>query len=380
MSEHQYYEFQAIDRPLTGEEMQKLRTYSTRARITPTTFVNHYEWGSFKGDEDVWMEKYFDAFLYFANWGTHVLKIRLPSNLSPLETARQYCPGGPASVRKKAGKAILTFVSEDEEGEEDWDGDEGRLASLIPVRAELSRGDRRALYLGWLLCAQSGDLDGDDLEPAVPPGLGRLSASLLSLADFLRIDADLFDAASASSANAAEETPNRESLARWVTTLPSREKDGMLVRLMKDEGTHLANELLARFRRQQHSQGQGGGESEGQVRRTVAELLQAAEERRHIAAMKTAEEKARRERAAMAARAKYLSGLVGRETTLWGTAEQLIATKQPKSYDRAMELLIDLRALATRKGGSDFQQRLEALRAAHARKLTLMERLKKAGL
>ena len=33
MSEYQYYEFQAIDRPLTVEEMQILRGYSTRARI-----------------------------------------------------------------------------------------------------------------------------------------------------------------------------------------------------------------------------------------------------------------------------------------------------------------------------------------------------------
>jgi hypothetical protein len=379
MSEYQYYEFQAIDRPLTGEEMQKLRTYSTRARITPTSFVNHYEWGSFKGDEDAWMEKYFDAFLYFANWGTHVLKIRLPSNLLSLKTSRQYCSGGPASVREKAGKVILTFVSEDEEGE-DWGGDEGWLASLIPVRAELARGDRRALYLGWLLCAQRGDLDGDDLEPPVPPNLGRLSASLRSLADFLRIDADLFAAAVPASVNTAGEAPRRESLARWVATLPSREKDRMLVRLMKDEGAHLGNELLARFERQQHSQGQSDAASEGQVRRTVAELLQAAEEQRRIAAKRAAEEKARREQAAMAARAKYLNGLVGRETTLWGTAERLIATKQPKSYDQAMELLIDLRDLATRKGGSDFQQRLEALRAAHARKLTLMEKLKKAGL
>jgi hypothetical protein len=45
-----------------------------------------------------------------------------------------------------------------------------------------------------------------------------------------------------------------------------------------------------------------------------------------------------------------------------------------------MKLLIDLRDLATRKGENDFQQRLETLRATHARKLTLMERLKKAGL
>jgi hypothetical protein len=70
MSEYQYYEFQAIDRRLTDLEMAELRAHSTRARITPTSFVNDYSWGSFKGDEDAWMEKYFDAFLHLANWGT----------------------------------------------------------------------------------------------------------------------------------------------------------------------------------------------------------------------------------------------------------------------------------------------------------------------
>jgi len=52
MSEYQYYEFQAIDRPLTKKEMEELRSYSTRARITPTSFVNDDSWGSFKGNED----------------------------------------------------------------------------------------------------------------------------------------------------------------------------------------------------------------------------------------------------------------------------------------------------------------------------------------
>ena len=63
MSEYQYYEFQAIDRPLTAREMGELRACSTRANITSTSFTNDYAWGSFKGNADVWMEKYFDAFL-----------------------------------------------------------------------------------------------------------------------------------------------------------------------------------------------------------------------------------------------------------------------------------------------------------------------------
>jgi hypothetical protein len=93
MSEYQYYEFQAIDRPLTEREMRELRSFSSRATITPTRFVNHYEWGSFKGNPSAWIEKYFDAFLYLANWGMHELMLRLPRRVLDLATAKQYCGG-----------------------------------------------------------------------------------------------------------------------------------------------------------------------------------------------------------------------------------------------------------------------------------------------
>ena len=51
MSEYQYYEFAAIDRPLTRAEMAQLRAVSKRAEITPAGFVNHYEWGDLKADQ-----------------------------------------------------------------------------------------------------------------------------------------------------------------------------------------------------------------------------------------------------------------------------------------------------------------------------------------
>ena len=50
MSEYQYYEFKAIDKPLNEKDMRDLRNLSTRARITPTSFVNEYNWGDFKGN------------------------------------------------------------------------------------------------------------------------------------------------------------------------------------------------------------------------------------------------------------------------------------------------------------------------------------------
>jgi len=68
MSEYQYYEFAANDRPLSKSEMTQLRDRSSRATITPRSFVNEYNWGDLKGDPADWMRRYFDAFVYTANW------------------------------------------------------------------------------------------------------------------------------------------------------------------------------------------------------------------------------------------------------------------------------------------------------------------------
>jgi hypothetical protein len=381
MSEYQYYEFQAVDRPLTEKEMGELRSFSTRARITPTSFVNDYAWGSFRGNADAWMEKYFDASIYLANWGTHVFKLRLPSRLLDLETARKYCGGESASIREKGGKTIVSFVSEDADGGE-WVEGEGHLSSLISVRAELARGDRRALYLGWLLRAQAGELDDEDLEPPVPPGLGQLSASLESLADFLRIDGDLLHVAAEASAPFEDSRPQHEEVRAWVAKLAAGEKDDLLARLIVDADHALVTELLRRFLKERDDSAARPGVCA--ARRTVGELLRVAEvyaeKRRRIEAEKRAEAKARREREAAIARARYLGEIAGREPKLWAEVDSLIATKQPKSYDHAVKLLVDLRDLDRRKTGGDFGSRLNALRKAHARKSTFIERLRKAGL
>jgi hypothetical protein len=40
MSEYQYYEFLAVDRPLDERQQAEVRALSTRARITATSFTN----------------------------------------------------------------------------------------------------------------------------------------------------------------------------------------------------------------------------------------------------------------------------------------------------------------------------------------------------
>jgi len=244
MSEYQYYEFQAIDRPLTERERRELRACSTRATITSTRFVNHYEWGDLKGDPRAWVEKYFDAFLYVANWGTHWFMLRFPRRVLELRTAKSYCRGKLVTATATGDFVILSFDSEDESGD-GWDDDgTGWLSSLIPLRADIAAGDYRALYLAWLLCVQEGDVGPHAPEPPIPPGLGNPTAPLRALADFLRIDRDLLAVASARSA----EVRSGRQLDRWVAALPAETKSDLLVRFAAGDSQAARAELLRRFR------------------------------------------------------------------------------------------------------------------------------------
>jgi uncharacterized Zn finger protein len=65
---------------------------------------------------------------------------------------------------------------------------------------------------------------------------------------------------------------------------------------------------------------------------------------------------------------------------VWRQVETAIGKKQPKEYDRAVELLKDLQDLAARTGtGEDVAGRIRALRERHRSKPTLMQRLDRAG-
>lgn len=379
MSEYQYYEFQAVDRALTQEQISEMRAYSSRAQITPSRFVNVYNWGDFKGDPDRWMEKYFDAFLYLANWGSRWFMLRLPKKLLDQQVTALYCAGESFSCRQKADTVILSFRSEEEDYE--WAEGDGWLASLSPIRADLMRGDHRALYLGWLLAVQSEEMDDDALEPPVPPGLVALNVSLDRLADFLRIDSDLIAAAAECSPGEQAARLSKKEIGAWVLNLPSTEKDALLVRLINGEDPHLATELLQRGMLEMR----GGVKLTTDPRRTAGEIRARAEilaeARKKEEAEQRAREKARCERERAEKRKKHLESLVGKETGLWANVDKLIATRQPKQYDEAVSLLQDLHDLADMKDKSaEFSRRMSVLYREHTRKTTLLDKFRKAKL
>jgi hypothetical protein len=248
------------------------------------------------------------------------------------------------------------------------------------VRAELARGDLRAVYLGWLLCLQNGEVDEEELEPPLPAGLGQLSTAAEALAEFLRIDRDLLHVAARSSPHIKKVEYHPKEVAEWVARLPAQEKDELIASLIVNEDHSANSALLQQFIRERST----GALSDQPPRRTVGALLQSAkayfEERSRLEADKRAKEKARREHEAAITREKHLDNLRGQEPKLWAKVGSLISTKQPNNYDEAVRVLLDLRDLSLRTQVGDFRRPLEALRQEHARKPSFLLRLEKAGL
>ena len=376
LSEYQYYEFHAIDRPLTQSQIQELRRYSTRATITPTRFVNEYHWGSFKGNPAAWMEKHFDAFFYLANWGTREFMLRLPGRALDIEEARRYCCGDSAVARRKGEWVILEFHSNDEDSE--WEADGPQLSALIPLRSDLAKGDYRCLYLAWLRCVQAGEIDDDEAEPPVPRGLRTMTGPLDAFVEIMHIERDLLAAAAERSEDAEELVPRNE-IETWIRSLSEAEKVRLLVEAVVAGATPQA-ELLKRFRDSRDPR-----QCRAAKARTVAELLAAAEkladERRRKETERANRERDRREEEERRARERYLKNLAPRKADVWVKVDQLIASKQPKKYDEAVALLRDLRDLGRRDGNTrEIGARLRELQIQHQGKPTFIRRLREAGL
>lgn len=382
VSEYQYYEFIAVDRPLTDKELDAVRATSTRARVTRTSFVNEYHFGNFKGSPDRLVEKYFDAHLYTSNFRSQRFMFRVPVAVLEPSAIEAYGGAGVLEIRRAGDIVVLDFnCNLDEIGEEGTQDAEGLMSSLIPVRDEVLSGDFRALYLGWLSGVHHGLVVDEDPEPLVPPGLGTLTASQSALAEFLCLDQDLLEEAARSSVETHAEAVDAGALRRWLADLSAHEKDQLLLGHVTGAEPHLRVKLLARFK---------AARGRAQVARpattrTVGDLLSAGEarrEERQLQARKKAEvERKRQAEQEARRRASSLETLSARVPQTWAKVEELIATRSPQGYGDAVKLIADLRDLARAKGTlGDYSRRVESIVTRHEKKVNLVKKVRSSGL
>jgi hypothetical protein len=367
MSEYQYYEFQAIDRPLGGADQDALRALSTRARITATSFTNSYEWGDFKGDPARLMEKWFDLHLYMANWGSRRLMLRWPARLVDRHLLDTFLGKVDYVTIRCVGQNLILDINIDEVESEDWDDGSGWLAALTPLRADVLGGDLRLFYLLWLSGVEAEMLSLDEAEPM--PGIGPMTGALEAFAAAAERFADPL----------AEQPASSETVRPIIAAMTDREKTDLLARLV-DGDAHVASELRSFIRQRLMSDIDAppvATRTVGQLR-ARAEAIREARERAQ--AEKVAAEKRRREEEAERSRRARLDAIRRRGEIVWREIDTEIERRNATGYDKAASLLLDLRAVSEDEGTrEDFVRRLREIRDRHARKERFIERLTKLG-
>ena len=386
MSEYQYYEFRAVDRPLTREERGDLRVISTRAEITATSFTNEYNWGDLKASARDLVEQYFDAHLYLANWGSRTLMFRFPEQIVSAQVLAPYSIDEAVDVwSSKTHTVVAFYMPDDDYYESEWWEHESALDDLIELRDHIMRGDLRCLYMAWLNQAARLVGFGEPLDEfydlPIPAGLGEQNTALQRFASFFAIDPDIITvAASNSEPLGAWEEEQRGVWENFVTTLPAEVKDELLLRVAHQDPS-VGLELMTRF----HQSGAAPARSSGKSSPTLEELIEQAHrlkaERERQARLRHEREIAARKKAEAARRQRRLDALATNWDNYWHQVFEAIDERKRPAYRRAAALMAELGDAAKNPAQiAEFGDHLRALRDEYANRPALMEEMDKAGL
>lgn len=404
MSEYQYYEFRAVDQPLTRDQMAELRALSSRADITPTRFCNTYNYGDFRGDPHELMETLFDAHVYISNFGVCRFLLRFPREVVPGDTLALYATEEALDWWTTEEGTIVEWQLNDEPTGE-WVEGEGWMDRLLPLRDELVRGDYHSLYIGWLSSLGQGSPDEDEdyledeegdaeayfddededlldgmakraerLEPPVPAGLRSLTTAQKALAELLSVSHDLLAAAATDSPEIEAGRASAGKMTEWVAQLPNEEMRAALVRVIRGEGLRVQTELQSRFHRSLREPTDKSQASVAPYRRTAASLVALAEQAGRERQQRETAERERKRHA-------HLAALIPRFSSLWATIHALVQEQKASGYEKACTLLVDLRDAYTQAGRqSEFDAEFGRFVAQNARRTALMRRLKQVQL
>ncbi|MEM7110847.1 MAG: hypothetical protein AAF614_00335 [Chloroflexota bacterium] len=366
MSEYQYYEFQAIDRPLTPAEQTAVSNLSSRVDPHPRRAIFTYSYSDFRGDPKKILAKYYDAMFYIANWGTVQLLFRFPKTLIDTKQFEPYYVEDRVMYETVGDYIVLDLLLHQEESFYEWIEGEGTLDSLLVLRDDILKQDYRVLYLGWLCAINSWEVDEEAIEPPVPPGLRKLTPALRRFADLFGVDEALLNIAAQNSA--MPKGISRKKLAQKIVALPRETCDEWLLRLAKGDEAQLANAFQRFLLADEGAIGATAG------KRTAEEILAlASEEEERLEQQQLA--------AAEAKRIKDLEAFAPKAEESLIFAEQLIKQGNARAYDEATALLAKLQSLAIhQKTEAAFGTRMQHLRQTYSRRRTLLQRWDRAGL
>ncbi|MBS0264247.1 MAG: hypothetical protein JSS02_20080 [Planctomycetes bacterium] len=386
MSEYQYVHFQAVDRPLTDDELRFANRQSSRAEPTRWELSIEYEYSSFRGDVDGLLRRGYDVFMQFTSYGNRQIKMHLPAGL-PFATKvwSPYVNGEKCHWTKDpAGEGgILTLECYDDPGDFDnVDHPEQVVDAVVKIRERLMWGDLRVLYWFWLCTAMWNELEPEEIiEPPVPHGMAECPEFAHHLLEFFGQDPLILDAAGSGVPRAPAAQSADRTISDWLATLSGPQTKDLLQRLLTGDTALEKANLLAMARETQPSQ------SWPTLDRglSLAELLQKTE------SLRVEEEDRKAKLAAAAAkkqaelaeqqRQQRMQEMRQSPKTWLQEAEKLVARKGTDSYKEAAAILFDLREAVGGTAGDKMARDLAAKLVKKYPTLSLLKSsLRKRGL
>ena len=394
MSEYQYIEFRAVDRPLTEKELAYAEEQSSRAEISQWSFTNEYHFGDFRGNSDGMLQQGYDVFLHYANFGTRTIKIRLPYGLPFTKKVWSKFIDGDflkwnQDSKGKAGTLVLEPYYEPFDSH--WDFDDC-LSDIIALREKLIAGDLRALYLLWLCVAGDENFyPPETIEPPVPHGLQVFGVELDGLFNFYEIDPLMVDVAAGGSKGKSQKkipTPvtlsPEQRLAPWLKTLNAKQTKSYLEQLLLGETATVKAEILSEVAKSQSNSKQPDWPVV-ELNRTFEELLKLTKDLRDVYQAKEekkAAAKAKRDAAKMKREREKRMREMAKDPQKWlAESDRLADERGTANYKLAAEILVDLKeAIGGAKGAQIAHKHAAHLTRKHPTLTHLKSSLRKCGV
>lgn len=109
-------------------------------KIGDATFIYHYS--DFRHDAKKVLLKYFDAMLYFSNWGTRRLMFRLPAELVDAKAIAKYAYESQStndhlSIKQQGAYMLIEYLRDDDDGGDWMEATDYDLGDLSQVRNDI---------------------------------------------------------------------------------------------------------------------------------------------------------------------------------------------------------------------------------------------------
>ena len=247
MSEYQYYKFERLDGYLDAKARQALRSISSRAEISATSFQVYYTYSDLKAEPFELMLKYFDIGFYYADWGSIYTYIKLPVGTLP-DPLLGFSIDGLHVHENDEWQLLIFSLEEYDEYFDDEHADEF-FQHLAGLRSGLMQGDWRLVYFMWL---KTFDFN-DDIErvPLVQFDFEHLSEEEQAFAALYDIPLALVKAlAMVLNAQPSHQAKQAQfQFDTWLNNLTEVEKDTLL-RALFEQGQLTRHQALALTRKE----------------------------------------------------------------------------------------------------------------------------------